>query len=164
MHDSAGEANKISGRRGLCLPANLNGQCPFLQVETLLLAVVNVRWVASPGQARPLRHEKGAAGLLTGDEKPNLIDRAAIGLAGSRGHILDLTFPRRRGGSIHEGCGRVAGGASDRIGGGDGSFTCSHLSSPLEPPYSLTGRSPRNGRAGGRIVSSFLNFFCTGLN
>src|ERR1700746_501685 len=71
MRDSTGEANKISGRCGLCLPANLNGQCPFLQVETFLFAVMNVRWVASAGQDRHLRHEKGAAGLLAGDEKPN---------------------------------------------------------------------------------------------
>src|SRR6185437_8904362 len=129
MRDSAGEANKISGRCGQRLPADVYRQRPLLQVERLLLPVVNVRWVASARRDRYLGHEKGAAGFFAGDEKRNLIDGATIGLTGSRAHIPDLSFPCRRGGSIHQGSGGVAG-ASDRIGGGGGSLMCSHLSSP----------------------------------
>jgi hypothetical protein len=56
----------------VCLPANLNGQFPLLQVETFVFAVMNMRWIAPAGHDRHRCHEKGAARLLAGDKKRNV--------------------------------------------------------------------------------------------
>jgi hypothetical protein len=67
----------------------LNGERALLQVERLILTAVNVRGIATARRDNHLGHEEGAASLLTCDEKPNLIDGAAIGLACSRRHVLE---------------------------------------------------------------------------
>src|SRR6516162_3187218 len=56
--------------------------------------MVNVRPCTSAWRDRYLRHEKGAAGLLAGDEKRNLIYGAPVGRASSRRHILELASLR----------------------------------------------------------------------
>jgi hypothetical protein len=84
MRDSAREANKIAGRCIQCLPTDLNHQCPLLKVERLLLAVVNVRWVAPPGGTNTSAMKKappfcGSAGgeRKTGNRAPGLRARTS---------------------------------------------------------------------------------------
>src|SRR5262249_37343378 len=112
MHDPSREVNKIARRRIQRFPADVNGQCLLLDVERLVLAMVNVRVRASARRDQYFGHEKGAPGLIPGDEERNLIYGALIGRAGTRGHMLNLRYKG------------VTVGASDRIGGGDGSLTC----------------------------------------
>jgi phytoene dehydrogenase-like protein len=77
-HNAAREMSTIPLRRVERLVSHPNGQGPLEKAKCLVLAVVNMGRRTSSRRDQNLREEKRSAGLLSGENEPDLISRAPV--------------------------------------------------------------------------------------